>query len=488
MVPTLFGLISLVIGLALLVRGTSLDLLRFMMLSTLFSGSAAIIMTALGGSSISPAHLALVFLVARILLPGSGEYGRIAPALSANAFLAVYAIYGAVTAFILPRVFEGQLYVSPLRPVTVKSLFDTVPLVFTNQNVTTAVYMVGTLLAGICASIVARKPDSSSKIVTTACIMAWIHAGFGVLGVVLTNLGLGDLLNIFRNGSYGQLEQSYNGMVRITGIFPEASFYASYAFTWCVFNFECWMRGVQPRRTGPAALALLAVLVFSTSGSAYFSMAIYAALLVVRLLVLRQQLSPHKIVAIGATGVLASIAALGMMLLVPQLAGQLGDMFQHMTMDKADSTSGQQRSFWAMQGLHAFLASYGLGIGAGSFRSSSLFMAMLGSLGVVGVVSFLGHLARVFKPLRASTFSNPQDERSAAGSAASWTVISMMIPASIGAASPDPGITFAIIGGLALEWRRRRSTVRVMRTPARPGPTPAPPLTPASASRSRSAS
>ena len=49
MVPTLFGLISIVIGLALLVRGTSLDLLRFMMFSTLFSGSAAIIMTALGG-------------------------------------------------------------------------------------------------------------------------------------------------------------------------------------------------------------------------------------------------------------------------------------------------------------------------------------------------------------------------------------------------------------------------------------------------------
>ena len=161
MVPTLFGLISIVIGLALLVRGTSLDLLRFMMFSTLFSGSAAIIMTALGGSSISPAHLAMVFLVARILLPGSGEYARIGPALSANAFLAVYAVYGAASAFILLRIFEGQMYVSPLRPVTVKSLFDTVPLVFTNQNVTTAVYMLGTLLSGICATIVAHRPDSS---------------------------------------------------------------------------------------------------------------------------------------------------------------------------------------------------------------------------------------------------------------------------------------------------------------------------------------
>ena len=67
MVPTLFGLISIAVGLLLLVRGTSLDLLRFMMISTLFSGSSAITMTALGGSAISPAHLALAFLIARIL-------------------------------------------------------------------------------------------------------------------------------------------------------------------------------------------------------------------------------------------------------------------------------------------------------------------------------------------------------------------------------------------------------------------------------------
>ena len=469
MVPTLFGLISIVIGLALLVRGTSLDLLRFMTFSTLFSGSAAIIMTALGGSSISPAHLAMVFLVARILLPGSGEYARIGPALSANAFLAVYAVYGAASAFILPRIFEGQMYVSPLRPVTVKSLFDTVPLVFTNQNVTTAVYMLGTLLSGICATIVAHRPDSSRKIVRAACIIAWAHATFGVLGVVLTNLGHGDLLNFFRNGSYGQLEQSYNGMVRISGIFPEASYYASYAFIWFVFVFECWMRDVQPRRTGPAAIALLLILIFSTSGSAYLSLGVYGALLVLRLLVLRQQLSPFKMVAILVGLVAALLAAMGTVLLVPHLADQLADMFQHMTMDKADSVSGRQRSFWAMQGLEAFVASYGLGIGAGSFRSSSLFTAMLGSMGVVGVVAFLGHLVRVFKPMRASTYGSPKDERMAAGSAASWTVLCMMIPAAIGAASPDPGVNFAIMGGLALEWRRRRSEVPAARQ-VRPAP------------------
>jgi len=170
------------------------------------------------------------------------------------------------------------------------------------------------------------------------------------------------------------------------------------------------------------------------------------------------------VVAVMLTGL---IAALSMIMLVPALADQLGEMFEHMTMDKADSDSGRQRSFWAMQGWHAFLATYGLGIGAGSFRSSSLFMAALGSMGVIGIVTLVCHIINVFKPLRASTYSNPKDERLATGAAASWTLVSMLIPASISAASPDPGVTFAVMAGLALEWRRLRSQARVARRPTR---------------------
>lgn len=471
MVPTVFGLISVAIGLLLLVRGTALDLLRFMLLSTLFSGSAAIVMTALGGAAISPAHLALGFLIARVLLPGSGEYAQIGPAIRVNVFLVIYALYGAMTAIVLPRLFAWQMYVAPMRPVTITGLFDTVPLVFTTQNITAAVYLVGTMLAGVCATIVARKPDSAHKIVATICLMGWVHAGFGVLGIILTNVGLGDVLNIFRNGSAAQLEQSYNGMVRMTGVFPEPSYYASYAFALFVFTFECWIRDVRPRMTGPAALALLAVLIFSTSGSGYLALGAYSGLMVLRLLLLRQQLSPRKALVVLAFMLVGLIAALGMVMMVPALAEQLGDMFSHMTMDKADSESGRQRSFWAMQGWYAFKGSYGLGIGAGSFRSSSLFMAALGSMGVIGIVALVCHIFNVFKPLRASTYSTPRDERSATGAAASWTLVSMLIPASISAASPDPGMMFAVMAGLALEWRRRRSKVRVMRAPARPAPT-----------------
>ena len=113
MIPTPFGLIAIAIASFLLFRATPLGLLRFMMCCTLFGGSAAFIVTALGNSSILPAHLALVFLVARILLPGSGAYNAIGPAIRSNIFLTFYALYSAATAFLLPRIFAGHIAVVP---------------------------------------------------------------------------------------------------------------------------------------------------------------------------------------------------------------------------------------------------------------------------------------------------------------------------------------------------------------------------------------
>ncbi|MGM9458292.1 hypothetical protein, partial [Lacticaseibacillus rhamnosus] len=68
----------------------------------------------------------------------------------------------------------------------------------------------------------------------------------------------------------------------MTGIWPEASAYASFALVWFVFLFECWLRRVETRLTFVAALALLAALVFSTSSLAYVGLPFYVVLLATR--------------------------------------------------------------------------------------------------------------------------------------------------------------------------------------------------------------
>ena len=63
----------------------------------------------------------------------------------------------------------------------------------------------------------------------------------------------------------------------------------------------------------------------------------------------------------------------------------------------------------------------GLGIGPGSFRSSSLLAAILGSMGLIGLVCFAVHLWRVLQPGRLSTWGEDADVGLSLGGAAAST-------------------------------------------------------------------
>ncbi len=81
--------------------------------------------------------------------------------------------------------------------------------------------------------------------------------------------------------------------------------------------------------------------------------------------------------------VLAVCAAIVFVLYAP-LRDSASAVFNDMIWRKAESVSGRQRAFWAGQSVSAFLQSFGLGVGPGSFRSSSLLTAVLGATGVIG--------------------------------------------------------------------------------------------------------
>jgi hypothetical protein len=133
-------------------------------------------------------------------------------------------------------------------------------------------------------------------------------------------------------------------------------------------------------------------------------------------------------------------------------------MLADMTVHKKGSESGLQRVFWARKGLEAFMLSGGLGIGPGSFRSSSIVTAIIGSTGIIGSVLFTVYLLQVMRPLSLSTYLQSSDDAQSIGVAASWAAVVMIIPAAFMAASPDPGVTFAIFAGVAVALRSQRWT------------------------------
>lgn len=450
---TIFGVLMLVFGTLFLLGSGMVTMLAFVMVATLFGGSAAINLPALGGSSIPPANLALLFLLLRATLPGPGQMERLAPALNANIFLVVFAVYGTVSAWILPRLFAAAIEVTPLRPGAVRQLFEAAPVHFSSQNITTSVYLIGTLIAGIGATLGAARPGSAPVLVRTGIFIAITHALLGFLSILVAGTSLNAVIEFFRNGHYAQLDQSIEGLSRMNGIWPEASGFAAFGSAWLIFMTELWIRGVNARWTGFAAVLLGLALLISTSSTAYVTLAGYSTVLMARMMFIPGSIPLRKALLLVGAVFVGVILILMAVTVDSTLLNKFSNILAIMTIEKTESASGVQRLYWATQGIEAFTASAGLGIGAGSFRSSSLFTAILGSMGIIGVVGFLAHLWRAYMPFRVSTYMPGTSYTMAVGAAASWTSALMLMPAAVASPSPDPGVVWAMFTGLALGLR-----------------------------------
>lgn len=461
--PTIIGGVEMMFAALLLVLGSIEAMYVFVMLMTLMVGSSAI---DLGSNSILPSLVGLAFLIVRVLLPGAGQMPNFRQAVASNALLLAFTAYILIGALTLPVIFKNDLMLVPMRTVVKHSVTAAFPLQFTIQNLTTAAYTFGSFMMAVVSFIAARQPRIVRVVPITAVVIIAIHVFFGIYDAVLGRTALGALTAFFRNGSYAQLDQSFGGIVRIKGIAPEPSAYASYGAIWFVFASELWLRDIRPRATGIAAAIMGLVLVASTSSTAYVALAFYAGFLVCRFALMPSMLTARKTLSVGALALALIMFACFLMLLYPDLAGKLGRIFLSVTVEKGDSSSGQDRLFLAEQGPQAFLASYGLGVGAGSFRSSSLASAIVGSAGVFGVITYAFYILHVVKPLRRSTYATRTDPRVAIGAAASWVVVVQACTASASAPSSDPGANAMLFAGLALGLRSMPRAVR--RKPAPP--------------------
>lgn len=451
MTITFLGFACIVIGGIIVIAGSMRHALAFLVLAGLFSGSSAVTLPN-GGSSIPPIYFALAFVYLRILVPHGGFRGAMPDAFRANRWLAVFAIYGAAMSYIGPRLFAGDIDVYPMRLVARESLFETHPLAPSSQNGTAGIYMLGTLFVAMAAWIGTRH-NGMRTLVTALLWSTWIHAVLGVAALAARDTPIDAVFEFFRNSTYTQFNDQVGDFVRIRGVFAEASSYAAFGFGLMVANAELWYRSIRSRATGRAALLMAAVLFFSTSSTGYLGLASYVAFFFARALLLPGAVRGRKIKSmISAMGGFIFLFAISVAV-IPSLAEAILDMIARMTVEKSSSESGAQRLFWAMQGWDAFVVSHGLGIGPGSFRSSSGLTAILGAMGVIGVVSFLLYIVVVFQPWRRSSWGMAADDRLAVGSAFATAATLSLIPGTLSSANAHPGTNFAIFAGAALALR-----------------------------------
>jgi hypothetical protein len=457
---TIIGAIQVLFGLVLLLAGSVEAMFAFLLVTTLFSGSAAIVLAS--GSSIPPIDFALLFMAMRLVVPGSGQMRATVHAVEANGWLLVFVVYGLVMAFAGPRLFAGQFAFAPLRAETgatytsrLSFLLATRSFEPSPQNMTSSIYLVGTLGAATVAHVACKAPAGRMTLVRTMVLVGIVHCLFGVLSVVGRGTAINDVLGFFRNGSYAQLTQDVEGISRMSGISTEPSTYAAFGVIWFVFLAECWLRRVNPWLTGTAAACLGAALLASTATTAYVGLAAWFGLVGLRSLFVPGAMPADRALWLAVLGLGAVVAGSLVLLWQPQLVDRIMLFSQHILVDKLSSESGIQRRFWALQGYHAFIGTYGIGVGPGSFRSSSLFTAVIGCVGAVGALALLAHALIAFKPLRWSTYVPASDPDLAVAGACAWAMLMALVVAGINAPSCDPGSDFALFSGAALALRGR---------------------------------
>jgi len=453
---TYIGLIQMVVGVVIMVVGGLRQAYMMLLFSSLFQGAAAIQLPALGGASIPPVMFALVIVYMRILAPRGGFTGQLPDAIRVNRWFVAFVVYGVVMAYVGPRLFAGAIDVYPSRFPDARSLFDTVPLAPTSQNITTATYLFGSLLVVIATYIACRQPRGASMLVSGMIFIGWAHIAVGLLGLAVKGTAAEPLFEMLRNGNYAQLDDVALGLVRIHGLAPEASAYGAVGFGYFVICAELWYRSIRPRATGLLAASLVAVLLLSTSSAAILGLAVYAAFFIVRILALPLLVDQRKLRAVVVFSFALLVMGAIVTVFVPQYIAGVGEFLRHSTLDKTTSDSALQRTFWAMQGWDSIRVSYGLGIGPGSFRSSSFGMAVLGSMGAIGVVTFLVYCAEVFQPGRRSSWTRSSDLAATVGGAFASAAMLSLVPAMLIASSADPGVPFTYLAAAALGIRGAR--------------------------------
>jgi hypothetical protein len=466
MIPTITGALICLIGAFLLFRPT-IEMLGFSFFCTLLPAASAIDLPALGHSSIPPAMLSLAFLALQVVRSRAWRGPAVGLAVTKNAWLILYCLYGAITALVLPRMFAGLINLIPMS----QSGLGFVPLRVTAQNTTQAAYLLGTGFGAVCATLFSTQRNSPQAIVMTLVVVTWIHVLTGLLDVGFNALHIQGTFNFARTGAYAQLDEGIGGFHRISGLCSEPSVYAMLGATYFVFMCELWLRGISPKQTGPAALIMVIMLAMSTSSTAYVFIPCYGAVLLARAVIVRGAIRFRDAGLILGIVVAGLVIVLTVMLLNPHLASQVATTLTDLTISKTQSQSGIERGAWAKQGLDAMVFSHGLGVGVGSFRSSSLFTAILGSVGPAGLIVFLGYCAQVAKFGRRSSYVSQIDPRMGAGAAAGWTALMTLAPAAVSWQSADPGLPFALMAGLSLGWRSGLITLPAAeRTALQPAP------------------
>lgn len=432
-----------------MIRGT--DALLLMTVAMIPFGMLAVIsLPSLGGLSLLAANLAaagLVFngmllLLTRLL---RGQIVQIEPATIA---LGLFALYAAFSATILVRLFENETMVFSLARgvqgvrVSTEFVWGKVWLGPTSANISQTFYIVLSFLFFVAATEVLQRRGA---VFGERCLVVAAVVNL-VLGT-LDALGLDPLLALIRTANYTLMNSaSVGGIPRIIGGFPEASSFGGTTTLFFAYFGSAYL-GSGRLRDAMLALASGGFAMFSLSSTGLAALGFVSLLLLARL-VGGVGSAVSRAALLTWTAVLTAVAfSIGYLLAFTEIPDLVIRIIDGLIINKSDSSSGAERSAWALGGLEAFRDSYGLGVGAGSLRSNGIIFVLLGSVGVVGTACYFAFVWLAFGP---TTQGADRAILANARTAAMAVLVAQLLSATV----PDPGVQLVFLAALACAAKR----------------------------------
>jgi hypothetical protein len=378
-----YGIIVAVVALMASTEG----MIYLLLISTMFGGTAALILGALGGASITPAVFTQPFLIGQQLRKfGLKAWLESVTFLSPGFWLLLLTGWGFIATFIMPRLFEGQFLVFvPNREAGGTIL---APIAPTSSNITQSMYAAIGLLTYLSTSTLLRSERVYEVISRAILWTASLNALAGILNLAQSYSGI-PMLSLLKNANYATLDGEVGGLARISGMFAETSSYSQFTLTLLAATQTLWMNNVHLTWSRRISLIGLLLLFLSTSGTAYVGLSIcylVGSAFAIRNITRHGTLGKYKIY--GWSLLVMMVGLTSAIILNPSLLDILLGYFDATLGTKLESESGRTRSTWNAMAIQNFFDSYGLGTGIGSNIASSFLLVLLSNTGWVGIFCF----------------------------------------------------------------------------------------------------
>ena len=453
------GLGAVILPLCIFYWRTPERLLQLVFISAAFAAAAVLVLGSYGvAPPLLPALTFIGYFLLRLVLgagypTGNGVLRALTP------FILV--VVGALgSSLLMPRFFEGQIFVWPQK----LSGFDVLtPLSPNAGNYTQDMYLIIDAGLTITASFYLVTIGANMKRLFNAYLYAGLMVAFISLWQFTANITHIWFPTSFflSNPGWALLSgESIGTVIRITGPFSEPAALASYlcgtigATTWMIVN------GDRTVLTRVAFFLSLGVLLLSTATTGYAALAVMAAGLALYTFVVGSAtLKKRVLMGLTGLGVVVAIAIAAVPAVAPGVAHQAVNVFDA-TLSKQQSSSYQDRTSTDIDSLHEAVESYGLGVGWGSNRSSSLIPGLASGVGIWGIAGLLWFVARILSHVRVAQFRPNIPELKMVIHGCTGAMIGTVVSSALSAPSittPDFYLLLALLIAAAgrLRWEAR---------------------------------